>query len=87
MTKSQLVEAIALDANITKVAAKKAMDSFIKSTINAIRDDEKLTITGLGTFSVIQKSARIGRNPRTGAQVKIAPKKAVKFRSTIVLDQ
>ena len=67
MNKAQFVEAIALDANISKIDA---------------REGERLTLTGLGTFSVQQKSERVGRNPRTGAAVKIPPRKVIKFRPT-----
>ena len=86
MNKAQLVEAVALDANISKVDARKAVDSIIRMTVQALREEERLTLTGLGTFSVQHKPARMGRNPRTGAPVKIPPRKAVKFRPTIELE-
>ena len=73
MNKAQLVEAIALDANISKIDARKAVDAIIRVTVQSLREGERLTLTGLGTFSVQQKAARIGRNPRTGAAVKIPP--------------
>ena len=77
MNKAQLVEAVALDANISKVDARKAVDAIIRVTVHSLRQGERLTLTGLGTFSVQQ-----GRNPRTGAPVKIPPRKAIKFRPT-----
>ena len=86
MNKAQLVEAIALDANISKIDARKAVDAIIRVTVQSLREGERLTLTGLGTFSVQQKAARIGRNPPTGAAVKIPPRKAVKFRPTIELE-
>ena len=86
MNKTQLVEAIALDANITKVDARKAVDALIRVTVQALREGERVTLTGLGTLSVQHKAARTGRNPRTGAAVKIPPRKAVKFRPTIELE-
>ena len=86
MNKAQLVEAIALDANISKIDARKAVDAIIRVTVQSLREGERLTLTGLGTFSVQQKAARIGRNHRTGAAVKIPPRKAVKFRPTIELE-
>ena len=86
MNKAQLVEAIALDANISKIDARKAVDAIIRVTVQSLREGERLTLTGLGTFSVQQKAARIGRNPRTGAAVKIPPRKAGKFRPTIELE-
>lgn len=86
MNKAQLVEAIALDANISKIDARKAVDAIIRVTVQSLREGERLTLTGLGTFSVQQKAARVGRNLRTGAAVKIPPRKAVKFRPTIELE-
>ena len=82
MNKAQFVEAIALDANISKIDARKAVDAMIRVTVQSLREGERLTLTGLGTFSVQQKAARIGRNPRTGAAVKIPPRKVIKFRPT-----
>lgn len=80
MNKAQFVEAIALDANISKIDARKAVDAMIRVTVQSLREGERLTLTGLGTFSVQQKSERVGRNPRTGAAVKIPPRKVIKFR-------
>lgn len=77
MNKTQLVEAIALDANITKVDARKAVDALIRVTVQALREGERVTLTGLGTLSVQHKAARTGRNPRTGAAVKIPPRNTV----------
>ena len=82
MNKAQFVEAIALDANISKIDARKAVDAMIRVTVQSLREGERLTLTGLGTFSVQQKSARMGRNPRTGTAVKIPPRKVIKFRPT-----
>ena len=82
MNKAQLVEAISLDANIPKVEARKAIDAMIRITVQALREGDRLTLTGLGSFSVQQKSERVGRNPRTGAAVKIPPRKVIKFRPT-----
>ena len=82
LNKAQFVEAIALDANISKIDARKAVDAMIRVTVQSLREGERLTLTGLGTFSVQQKSERVGRNPRTGAAVKIPPRKVIKFRPT-----
>ena len=82
MTQSPLVAAVALDANISTVDARTAVDAIIRVTVHSLRQGERLTLTGLGTFSVQQKPARMGRNPRTGAPVKIPPRKAIKFRPT-----
>lgn len=86
MNKAQLVEAVALDTNMTKVEARKAVDAVIRATIETLREGERLTLTGLGTFSIQHKSERVGRNPRTGASVKIPPRKVIKFRPTVELE-
>ncbi|MDE5578738.1 MAG: HU family DNA-binding protein [Alistipes sp.] len=86
MNKTQLVEAVALDTKMTKIEARKAVDAMIRTTVQALRDGDRLMLTGLGTFSVQHKSERTGRNPRTGAAVKIPPRKVIKFRSAVELD-
>ncbi|MDL2319724.1 HU family DNA-binding protein [Alistipes sp. OttesenSCG-928-B03] len=80
MNKSQLITAIADEAGISKVDAKKALDAFMKVTGQALCDGDKITLVGFGSFSVAQKPGRTGRNPRTGASIKIAPKSVCKFR-------
>ena len=83
MNKSQLVEAIALESGLSKVDARKSVDAFVDIVLRTLNENEKVTISGMGVFSVMQRSARVGRNPRTGAQVKIAPKRVIKVRPTI----
>lgn len=86
MNKTQFVEAVALDTNMTKSEARKAVDAMIRTTVQALREGDRLMLTGLGSFSVQHKSERTGRNPRTGAAVKIPPRKVIKFRPTVELD-
>ena len=86
MNKAQFVEAVALDANLTKVEARKAVDAMIRVTVQALREGERLTLTGLGSFSVQQKAERVGRNPRTGAAVKIPSRKVIRFRPTVEIE-
>ncbi|MCM1150788.1 MAG: HU family DNA-binding protein [Alistipes sp.] len=86
MNKTQFVEAIALDANMTKVEARKAVDAMIRAAVQTLREGDRLTLTGLGTFSVQHKNERVGRNPRTGAAVKIPPRKVIKFRPTVDIE-
>lgn len=86
MNKAQLIEAVALEAGISKVAAKKAVDAVVNATIQTLLEGDKISFAGLGTFSVSQRSERTGRNPRTGAAVKIAAKRVVKFRPTLELE-
>ncbi|MBQ8307855.1 MAG: HU family DNA-binding protein [Alistipes sp.] len=86
MNKAQLIEAVALEANISKVAAKRAVDAVVGTTIQALLEGDKLSLPGLGTFSVALRPARTGRNPRTGAAVKVPAKRVVKFRPTLELE-
>ena len=81
MNKAQLVDAIAKDAAITKVDAKKALDAFINVTGKALKGGDKIALVGFGSFAVAKKPGRTGRNPRTGAAIKIAAKNVVKFKA------
>lgn len=87
MNKAQLIEEVAREANVGKTAARQAVDAMTNAIVRTLLEGGKLTLTGLGTFSVAQRPARTGRNPRTGAPVKIAAKKVVKFRPTLDLEQ
>ena len=79
MTKAELIDKIANDAKVTKVAAGKALDSFIDGVKKALKKGDKVTLIGFGTFSVTQRKARKGRNPQTGKEIKIPARKAPKF--------
>jgi DNA-binding protein HU-beta len=81
MNKAQLVDAIASKSGLSKVDAKKGLDAMIRIAADTLREGDKITLSGLGTFSVAKTKGRTGRNPRTGAPIKIAPKNVVKFRA------
>jgi len=81
MNKSQLVDAMAKDAGISKAAAKKALESFLDSVEGAMKKGDKVSLIGFGTFSVQTRKAREGRNPKTGETIKIPAKKVVKFKA------
>ena len=83
MNKSQLVDAIAMETGISKTDARKCVDAFISVTAEALRQGERVTLAGFGSFIMTRKAARIGRNPRTGMQIRIAPRKVVRFRSAM----
>ncbi len=80
MNKAELIDAMATDANITKAEAKRALDAFIKTTGEALAKGDRVALVGFGSFSVATRAARIGRNPQTGKELKIAAKKVVKFK-------
>ena len=80
MTKADIVEQIAQDAGITKAAAVAAIESFIDGITKTLKKkDGKVTLTGFGTFKVVKRGARNGRNPQTGEPIKIKASKKVKF--------
>lgn len=79
MKKADLVAKMAEGAGITKTQAEKALNSFIAATEAALKAGDKLTLVGFGTFSTVARKARIGRNPQTGKEIKIAAKTSAKF--------
>lgn len=79
MTKAEVVAKIAKDAELTLIQAQKALNSFIETTTAALRAGDKVALIGFGTFSVVDRAARIGRNPQTGKELKIAAKTNGKF--------
>jgi DNA-binding protein HU-beta len=81
MYKVELINAIAAEANLSKVDAKKALDAFVKSVSNALVAGDKVSLIGFGTFSVAVRSARPGINPATKQPIKIAAKKVAKFKA------
>ena len=81
MNKTELVSAMAEKAGLTKVDAGKALAAFVDTVKEEMNKGEKVTLVGFGTFSVIDRPARNGRNPRTGKNIKIAAKKVAKFKA------
>ena len=82
MTKAELVEQMAKDAEITKAAAGAALDSFTANVVKALKKkDGKVTLVGFGTFQKVRRKARKGRNPQTGAEIKIKAANVVKFKA------
>ena len=82
MTKAELIEKMAKDAGINKAAADKALSSFMGGVTTALKKkDGKVTLVGFGTFSKARRKARKGRNPQTGATIKIKAANVVKFKA------
>lgn len=71
MNKSELIDAIASEADISKASAGRALDSMINSITGALSNGDSVSLVGFGTFSVKQRAARTGRNPQTGATIQI----------------
>jgi DNA-binding protein HU-beta len=81
MTKAELVETMAKDANISKVAAGAALESFMTNVTKALKKKNgKVTLVGFGTFTKVRRKARKGRNPQTGEPIKIKARNAVTFK-------
>ncbi|OIQ82323.1 DNA-binding protein HU-beta [mine drainage metagenome] len=79
MNKSELIDAIAKEAGLTKADAAKALDAITASVTGALKSGDTVSLIGFGTFKVSKRAARTGRNPRTGAELKIAASNAPVF--------
>ncbi|HVU54576.1 MAG TPA: HU family DNA-binding protein [Puia sp.] len=81
MNKAELIDKIAADAEISKKEANAVLDSFTEAIAKTLKKGDKVTLVGFGTFSVSKRAARTGRNPQTGATIKIKAKKVAKFKA------
>ena len=81
MNKTELIAAIAEQAEISKKDAEKALKAFVDVVTEQLKDGEKVQLVGFGTFEVSERAAREGRNPQTGKTMKIAACKAPKFKA------
>lgn len=81
MNKAELVAKLADDAGISKTQANATLDSFIEAVTKTLKAGGKVTLVGFGTFTVSKRAARTGRNPQTGATIKIKAKKVAKFKA------
>jgi len=81
MNKAELIDAMASQAGLSKADAKRALDAFIDTTSGALKGGHRVALVGFGSFSVSKRSARKGRNPRTGKEINIAAKNVVKFKA------
>ncbi len=79
MNKSELIEAVAKSSDLSKAAASRAVDAAVAAITGALKKGDSVTLIGFGTFKVTKRAARTGRNPRTGAELKIAARKAPGF--------
>lgn len=86
MNKTDLINAIAEEAQITKADSKKALTGFINSVSAALKKGEEVSILGFGRFSVKETAARQGRNPKTKEVINIPAKKSVKFKAGAELE-
>ncbi len=81
MNKSDLIDAMAEQAGITKAAAKKALETMLNEIEGSLKKGNRVSLVGFGSWSVSRRAARDGRNPQTGATIKIKAKNVVKFKA------
>lgn len=81
MNKSELIDAIAASADLSKASAGRALDAMTNSVTNALKDGDQVTLIGFGTFSVKDRAARVGRNPQTGAELQIPASRVPAFKA------
>ncbi len=81
MNKSELVEAIAASADLSKASAGRALDAMVESIGKALKEGDQVALVGFGTFLVKERAARTGRNPQTGAAIEIKAAKVPGFKA------
>jgi DNA-binding protein HU-beta len=79
MNKSELIEVVAKQADISKAAAGKALDGMMAAIVKTVAKGDSVTLVGFGTFKSAKRAARVGKNPKTGAVLKIAATTVPKF--------
>lgn len=87
MTKAELVDSMAKAGGTSKAAAEKALNGFLDAVKKSLKKGQKVALTGFGTFSVSNRKARMGRNPQTGAAIRIKATKVPKFTAGKSLKQ
>ena len=81
MNKAELIDAVAANADLSKAAAGRALDAALEAITKALKKKDTVTLVGFGTFSVRKRSARIGRNPKTGEEIKIRASRVPGFKA------
>lgn len=81
MNKTQLIDFIAEKADLSKVQSKAALEATLEAVTTALKNGDQVQLIGFGTFKVNQRAARTGRNPKTGAEIKIAAAKVPAFQA------
>jgi DNA-binding protein HU-beta len=85
MKKNDLIEHMAVRAGISKKKKKKALEAFLEATAESLQNGNKVSLAGFGTWSVYERSARMGRNPKTNEPLAIAAKNTIKFKASSLL--
>jgi DNA-binding protein HU-beta len=87
VNKNELIASVASATGLTKTDSAKAVDAFVASVTSALKKGDEVRLVGFGTFSVTKRAATTGRNPRTGAEIKIAARKQAKFKAGKALQE
>ncbi len=87
MNKNELISSVASETGLTKTDSAKAVDAFVAAVTKALKKGDEVRLVGFGTFSVAKRAATTGRNPRTGAEIKIAARKQAKFKAGKALQE
>ena len=82
MKKNQLIEHMAICAGISKASAQKALEAFLDGTSKSLQNCKKVSLVGFGTWSFYERSARMGRNPKTNEPLAIPAKNSIKFKAS-----
>jgi len=81
MNKAELIEAVSTETGLTKRTSKEAIDAVISAITDSLAREERVTLVGFGTFQVMERKVRTGRNPQTGKELQIPAKKVPKFKA------
>jgi DNA-binding protein HU-beta len=81
MTKADLIESVASKVDLPRAVAERAVNTLFDDMVEALRQGDKVNISGFGTFSVSSRKARVGRNPKTGESIEIGASRAAKFKA------
>ena len=81
MTKAELIEGLANKLNLNKAEAEKAVNLLLDDIVAALKQGDRVNISGFGTFSVSERASRVGRNPKTGEAIQISASRSAKFRA------
>jgi DNA-binding protein HU-beta len=81
MTKADLIESVASKVDLPRATAERAVNTLFEDVVDALKQGDKVNISGVGTFSVSSRKARVGRNPKTGESIEIGASRAAKFKA------
>lgn len=81
MNKAELISAVAAESGLSKVDAKKAVEAVVSAVTGALKEGDKVSLVGFGTFAISERSERTGINPSTKATITIPAKKVIKFKA------